>query len=282
MLAGLFGVSVALHALGFWAVSGWVMFETPSSRAPVFTAGFEQSAQFARIETETEIRMLLPTRTAPDAPSDQEGPPLPEAPMMESAAGEGVDRFWEDLLASPDRPFRFFGISPQGTRVVFLIDVSGSMLQHAGTRTRLREAFDEVARGMAGMRAPQQFNIVLFGTEVKSFRPAAVPATLENKTAARRWLLSEPDCGGTTNLSGGMTTAIGMKPDVVLLLSDGEANQEERAILAEFRHLRRLHNPDIIIHTVGYYLREDGQAERMLRALSGECGGTYARWMSQQ
>lgn len=182
------------------------------------------------------------------------------------------------LAGSEDGQFNFFGLSPRGQRIVFLIDISGSMLQKTGPHTRLSLAMGEIKRAIGRLESSQQFSVVLFAETLAFFRLAPVAATRENKLACFRFLDSEPDIGGSTNLEDGLVKALGMKPDVVLLLTDGEANTPGRGILAQARFLREKFNRRMQIHSIGYFLEPGSSPELMLKTLSEENNGVYRRW----
>jgi Ca-activated chloride channel family protein len=162
--------------------------------------------------------------------------------------------------------------------VVFVIDISGSMLQKSGTVTRLAEAQRGLMQAVAGLRPEQRFNILFFADRVDAFMPAPAPALPETKLRAFAYIDSGVDCGGSTNLQDALRIAMAMAPDTLLLLSDGEANTEDDAILAEARHLRRRYCPGLQLHAIGFYLEAGGRAERFLKRLSQENQGSYALW----
>lgn len=206
-------------------------------------------------------------------------PPTPPSPHgTRPPQSSPLPLHWQQALQHHRTPSTFFGRPFGGGRVVFVIDISGSMLQKSGTTTRLAEAFGEVMRAIATLGSSQEFNIVLFADRVDAFQPDPVRAQRENILRAFAYLDSGVDCGGSTNLQDALRLAIAMRPDTILLLSDGEANTEDEAILAEARHLRGLHNPRMTLHAVGFHLPPGSHAERFLRRLVAEHSGTYWAW----
>jgi hypothetical protein len=189
-----------------------------------------------------------------------------------------LPRAWAEALAHQGRPASFFGRGFGGGTVVFVIDISGSMLQKSGTVTRLAEAHRGLMRAVAGLGPEQRFNILFFADRVDAFLPAPAPALPDTVLRAFAYIDSGVDCGGSTNLQDALRVAMAMGPDTLLLLSDGEANTEDEAILAEARHLRRRHCPGLRLHAIGFYLEEGGRAERFLKRLSQEHQGSYAPW----
>lgn len=136
----------------------------------------------------------------------------------------------------------FFGIHVQGTRVVFIIDVSLSMLEPypvtgtsaGGPRnsiSKLDVAKRELQAAIDGLPAEAQFNIVVFYDDVKTWKKTLQDATVANKKSAARYirkLKGRP----ATNVWGGLQTGLAIRSllygdrydsnvDEVFVLSDG-------------------------------------------------------------
>ncbi len=217
------------------------------------------------------------------------------SPESENAAPAELElRDNNDTLGSPESLFahylkigkggmNFFGLRPEEkNRTVFLIDISGSMLQHSGTSTRLTQAYDELKRALACLRPDQSFNIILFAERVSAFSPQPLKATRDNILRAYRYLDSDVDCGGSTNLQGGIRLAVAMKPDSLVLLTDGiPTSSEPQALLTETRFLREKTDRQIRIHSIGFYLKAGSVEESFLMKLAEENNGTYLRWNPQ-
>ena len=137
----------------------------------------------------------------------------------------------------------FFGIDIQGTRVVFIIDVSLSMIElypvagtSAGGRRARRASKLDVAKrelnaAIDGLPPEAQFNIVVFYDAVKTWKKTLQAATLANKKSAARYikkLKGRP----ATNVWGGLQTGLSIRSlvygarydstvDEIFVLSDG-------------------------------------------------------------
>jgi hypothetical protein len=137
----------------------------------------------------------------------------------------------------------FFGVPVQGTRVLFIVDVSGSMLQPmpvGGTTggaipdevpIRLDVAKRELLRAVDQLPEESSFNIVTFSNGAKLWQKDLVPANKKSKEAFRKFV-EELRADGGTNLWGGMQEALKVKAltygdryeshaDEVFILSDG-------------------------------------------------------------
>lgn len=260
---------VEKSAVRLWWSSGEML---PAATAP---AG-EPVTPPALLPTEDSFTGASPARLKPGGsePSasglKSANPPLASPPVLPTT--------WQQALEFSGRPPTFFGRPFGGRRVVFVVDISGSMLQKSGTGTRLSEAYAGLMRAVAALGAEQEFNIVLFADRVDVFMPDPVRAVRENVLRAFAYLDSGVDCGGSTNLQDALRRALAMKPDVMLLLSDGEANTEDEVILAEFRHLRQRHCPELTLHAVGFHLEPGSRAELFLQRLVADRRGSYASW----
>jgi hypothetical protein len=113
----------------------------------------------------------------------------------------------------------FLGEGTPAKSTVFVVDVSGSM-QNA---TRLPRVLASMKRAIELMTTSQQFAIVLFDTQTYAFpnQPTLLDANSKNKDAAFLWLDST-NGGGGTNPIPGMSIALTLKPERIVLLSDGE------------------------------------------------------------
>ncbi|MDR1304131.1 MAG: VWA domain-containing protein [Verrucomicrobiales bacterium] len=175
----------------------------------------------------------------------------------------------------------FFGLRATGRVVVFVVDVSGSMYEKTGTATRMARVFHELEQTVWSLGAEQQFNIVLFATRAVPLAPAPLPATAEHQRRAAEFLAGEVDCGGTTNLGAGLALALTMRPDLLILLTDGEADSSPASIESQVELLRKRFCPAVRICAVGFYLAPDSAPERLLRSLSGSTHGEYVRLQKQ-
>lgn len=118
---------------------------------------------------------------------------------------------------STGTPITFFDIKARGKVFVFVIDCSGSM-----GGGRLARAKSELRRTIASLRFPQQY-LVIFYNDLARVMPGGVPRSGDAVATARleAWMSTVEAFGGTDPLSA-MQMAIGINPDAVFLLSDGE------------------------------------------------------------
>ena len=225
-----------------------------------------------------------PTDVA-NAPPATKPAPAPGAPAVAKAKGTG-----------------FYGIDSKTKHPVFVIDYSGSMSAATGGRAppegqsssppkiggarRVDGVATELTRFIETLPRDGTFNIVLFDHRIMTWKDKMQPATLENKEAAKAWILERgPD--GATDLFGGLEKAFefagrgsfdkhyGVGLDTIFLLSDGSPTagrlQKEDEILAAVRELNQLKR--ISVHTVGLGRQLN---TRLLRRLAEENDGGFA------
>ncbi|PAW77571.1 MAG: hypothetical protein B9S32_11035 [Verrucomicrobia bacterium Tous-C9LFEB] len=162
--------------------------------------------------------------------------------------------------------------------VVFLLDKSGSMYEAVGGVRRVDLATQELRRLIAQLDSRTKFNIVLYAEKVISFRSEAIPATPESKMMAIRFLQSDTACGGSTDFPAGYQLALAQKADTVLLLTDGEFNAQDQMLLSLARNLRQKYNSQSQLNALGFFVRPDTNAGKVLAKLCADSHGELQFW----
>jgi HEAT repeat protein len=173
---------------------------------------------------------------------------------------------------------RFYGLPVRTERVCFVLDRSDSMggvhAGDAGRRTKMEVAVAQLDEALKRLPDRARVNVVLFDTEIESWRKSLVPLTDQNRAALRDFVgKQEPE--GLTNIYDALEAALLVGGvDSIFLLSDGAptagAYQETNAFLPAVRRLNQTRR--IAIHTVAV-----GHDSDLLRRLAEENGGRYAR-----
>lgn len=147
---------------------------------------------------------------------------------------------YDQLYGAKDKPNTFAGIPTASTRVLFIIDVSGSMDDLVVEREKFQgyENFKkftvvktELLRTIESLTPDTWFDIVAFGTDLHPWKKRLVQANVVNREAAKSWVQRLAPLGGadqgdlasaglSTNLSAGRTNtlkallyAFGVDPD---------------------------------------------------------------------
>lgn len=178
------------------------------------------------------------------------------------------------------------GVQASGRRIVLLFDVSGSVVNKAERSglpmSRIRE---ETAALIDSLGINTRFGLVQFVRNYKAFRDDLVPATDQNKEAAREWIKNQWSEAGTMPASGrGVVSRLPngiemlledvfqkMEPDVIFLVSDGSfwkslpGGQQEKVEYRDLRrHISKLQEglpTKATIHMVGFEMRSDEKRE---------------------
>lgn len=198
----------------------------------------------------------------------------------------------------------FFGISTESTRVLYVIDLSGSMnfsmiprnnpddeqgkepdMPKKGERSRLEEAKLALTKAIGGTARGGVFNIVFYASDVWSWSDSLAELSDENASEALD-MVGRLEAVGGTNIYGALKIALEMagadpgdrwaEPaiDTIYFLSDGRPSvgltTDPDEILAFVREWNA--SAGIVIHTIGL---SGAQDPYLLRSLAEQNGGTY-------
>lgn len=165
----------------------------------------------------------------------------------------------------------FFGSYAAGEKFVFVLDSSTSM---AGERWQY--ACQELMDSVAGLEPNQKFFVICFDKETTCMfnTPMSRIKFEENNSEIRaklkRWLTLRKLGPGT--LPGrAMTLALGMHPDAIFMLSDGELRDGTVNLLRELNGFST-ERPQVPIHTV-HLMSLDGR--QSLQVIASENAGTF-------
>lgn len=177
-----------------------------------------------------------------------------------------------------------FGLKSEGSRFVYVFDRSESMNSIVTFATEdnarrsitpLDAAKAELLRSLNDLSPGQQFQIVFYNHSPLVFsknsaRPRLLPATRENIYRATAFVRQMPGEGNTHHMEP-LEMALAMRPDVIYLMTDGEAKDDlwdqqfKRLALANKGHAR--------IHVIQFGFEETSQS--ILKRLAEENGGEY-------
>ncbi len=158
----------------------------------------------------------------------------------------------------------FFGVSLAARSVVFVIDRSGSM--HGPRFERVQQELDHAINAL---NESQSFNVLMYNTEVNSIFQHDREGNLQKanrlnqKTARRRVSYTQPQ-GGTEGALA-MRHALGIKPEAILFLTDGEFE-------INLQEVFRLNKQGTVIHTITL---GNGRSAPLLKRLAELTEGSY-------
>ena len=138
-----------------------------------------------------------------------------------------------------DKGTSFLGIQSNGERILLLFDVSSSVANKAAqSGMPLQKIQQETLILIQKLPITARFGIIQFTQNYKNFSKDLVPATDNNRSAAKKWVETEWVDKGTMpanakdivsnprGLAGVLDVAAEMKPDVIYLISDGSFQQK--------------------------------------------------------
>jgi len=191
----------------------------------------------------------------------------------------------------------FFGIETASERILFVIDLSGSMNESMisryggqarpleGERSRLQEAKIALKAAIGGMKRGGTFNIIFYASHVWSWKSKPTTTTDASVEAARAMVDGLTAVGGT-NVYGALRAALDMagarsidewkepEVDTIYFLSDGQPSvglsTNADKILTYVRE--RNASAGIAIHTIGISGSQDAY---LMQRLAVENDGIY-------
>ena len=206
----------------------------------------------------------------------------------------------------------FYGLQTAGQRIVFVVDISGSMegknegslqdqmtgaaVQASGNAmgkfiggslgsfvgkqttseaTKLGGAKRELIPAIQGLPAESSFAIVTFGRDVKPWMLGMAPATAQNKNIALA-TIKQLEASGGTPARKALESAFEF-PDatLVLFVSDGRPTDGgDQEILSRVRALNGSRRVQLAVSAIGL---GDDQDEVFLTALATQNGGQYVK-----
>lgn len=222
---------------------------------------------------EVEIELDLPLAEMMEAPetagTGQEAPDLSISGGMSQARGQGTKGLFEGLGleggGQGGEGASFFGLRAQGGKFVFVVDRSGSMGENGGWR--LGSAKAELLASLRRMRDGYWLQVVFYNTEyVALSEEGLVQASVHNRRKAAEWIESVPATGGT-DPGPAMEYALGLEPDAVWLLSDGEFSPDTAEQIRQWNR-----RTGAVIHTIAF---SSLRGEDVLRRIASENGGRF-------
>ena len=246
-------------------------------QAPTRDAAHSQTAV-----TTAETALQLPRI---DRRSKQRTHLFNDAQTLFSASGIG------STTTSTSKPqsnsTHFFGVPGNGSRFVFVVDSSRSMMGSDFSGRPWQHAQHELQMAISRLGPTCQFYVIFFdgGAHLMFDETAAsmnmLPASPENVARFTQWM-ANVETGFNTSPLQAVKCALSIHPDVIYLLSDGEfRDQTARYLKKNNRHLKKNNRRTSttgdrpfasIVHTIGFHNRA---AQRVLRNIANGNGGTY-------
>lgn len=237
---------------------------------------------------------FAPTHAAPDKPPVETL--LPQAEPIASI-GPGVNLPVNTGVLDPRQPVKsgtgqrpaatgkpggvpgtaFMGTADQGSKVVFVIDASGSMTSH----NSMQVAKASLVSSLQALDGNQQFLIIFYDDKPSVLhlrdnqKPQLYAATEIHKTLARQKIAGIQPGTGTQHVPA-LEMALRLRPDLIFFLTDA---QEPPIYDGELEALKKLNTQKTRIHSIEFGVGQEVPAavnpRNFLRKLSTQNGGTY-------
>lgn len=324
VVIGVIAASLIVHILGGLGAAAWIVARffappDPTFEAPPmvvippqivdpeilveeFQASASRPALDERIMSLSPLELSLPDIPKVESPAEVDPNLLPN-PNAVSSTGFG------SALGSGTGTsgFSFFGIRGQGTSVLFVIDISGSMVIPPRSRKTWERLEEELRKSLSGLSSETRFNIVVFSARATTFRTTMQRITPSVIDEAVRWVsargpvrrlpsgkdsvpdgsffLNTPNAGTQADVA--FERAFRMNPDVIIFLSDGAPTfgsesrlrlegggrvDSDKKLLEWIRQEQAGRPSPIPIHAVGY-MPDSGEA--FMRSLAEQNGGRF-------
>ncbi|MHC4937707.1 MAG: VWA domain-containing protein [Planctomycetota bacterium] len=180
----------------------------------------------------------------------------------------------------------FYGIKTHSKRIVFCLDISGSMAEPLDGREgkgdpRIKTAKAQMEKALRSLPEDAVFTIVAYSNTVQTWKKQLVKATKGNKAKAWKWVEKlEPK--GSTNIYDALETSLqiaagkkGVSADTVFFMTDGMPTDgrivDPSQILAEITQKNR--RVGVVIHAIGVSKEQNAG---FLLNLARANGGRYA------
>jgi len=158
--------------------------------------------------------------------------------------------------------------------MVFLLDISGSMYEPYAGSTRLALARQALARRIHALKDGTPFAVAVYAQAGRRSGPLVV-ANNATREAAVRFIMQDFDCGGGTNLAGGLAMVQELHAGQIVLASDGDLNTSPRDLLCNADRILDSENHAPALTIVGVGPRPSTNAESILQSLAEQEGGKY-------
>ena len=262
------------------ALTGLEAMRTPAAIGAIVARMDKESGLLLSRFAETLFRLTgKPFRTSPSAWKswwEKEGSsfqPITAVELSKLQAAEETRRLKETTKTA-----QFFGIRIVSHRVIFIIDISGSMNEptkgeyvgKAG-KTRIEVAKEELIKCIDALDKDSLFNIVIFSSDAEPWLKGGIAAYSKSNKEEAKAYVSKLGANGGTNLYGSLKMAFA-DPDVdtIFVLSDGEpsvGDETDQAIIRARVKEWNLHR-GILINTI-----QVGGSFQILQWLADDTGG---------
>ncbi len=279
-------ISLAVHVL-LLAILALILLEGPGSGERRFGAAVEissgeaaNSASDADAWLDESLPDLASAVPMPEVAFESDTSALsivaagaPSTAALAGGAGSG-DASGLSLGGAAGGGASFFGVEASGSRIVYIVDISGSML-HGGKIDALK---GELLDSISSLPPGSEFAVVVFSDEESTRALGGAPRwrspTAAGRAGVESAVRSLAPSGGTQPLEA-FRIAFSLEPkaEAVYFMTDGELPKRDATrIIGTVNQLNRRAGPAAPIHCIAFGSREGGGD---LRRIARQSKGTY-------
>jgi hypothetical protein len=249
----------------------------------VNVAEFQNTVQSPIKMEKLRTSALLPDISRlPILPDINFSPVETESPLISPDALVGQTDFTPSLFNAKASTASLFGIEDSGQRILILFDDGGSVLTKARkSGVSIHKIKEEVIKLIDGLNANTLFGLINFVRQIGTFNDYLVPATVENKKAARQWIQTHFGtrrkntslCYDINGIQGAFQVGFQMNPDIIFLISDADfqrstdSSRGEDVPWEQLKQTLQSQQKDIPkkvrIHFIGFQVEEVHSSEMM-------------------
>ena len=170
----------------------------------------------------------------------------------------------------------FFGTYIYAKRLVFVLDISSSMLTNAGGQPRVALAKKELAEAIERLPDDTYFNILVFDARVVPWKRRMLPANQENRQDAVTWVRRINTGKGTASydaLERGF--AVDGNTEAMFFLSDGKPSRGKIKDPAEILRVVTKENFFRRVALYNFAFKWEAGGEQFMRNLAERNNGLY-------
>jgi hypothetical protein len=245
----------------------------PSPQVPV-TPAATATSPIPVITTLSRINTTLPS-TASVVTSNVQGLPIRNSGGLSGIANMGLPQ----KIGTRTTTTNIFGVVDQVANVVFVVDISGSMVTKPKTEDDYKKLEREIGRAVRALDKNTAFGIIAFAGKPLTFREQLVLADPANVEAALKWLREQGPYDDWkskgakhtgTAAAAALKLALSFNPDTIFLASDGDPTDlKGQKFLDKISELQSALEEPAKIHTISYKADSKGDLLEQLAKLFG-------------
>jgi hypothetical protein len=192
----------------------------------------------------------------------------------------------------------FFGLKKKPKSIVFVFDISGSMVVPPKSPKTYQALEDEIVKSISSLASDVPFGLVAFSRDADRYRSRLVNSTLTERSSATNWLKGMDPSGGVaggrrtydlkyrggrhsgTRADLALAMAMKLDPETIIFVSDGEPTDKKgkaskglnTAILRQVAALQKGRQQRVQINVVAYMA---SGGKDFMRQLASQNGGEF-------